>query len=197
MFHALALWLKFHASLLEIDRLAADRVRALGCSADGGRLDVANYPRKVRGLCVDAEEASRSSMRFSFCCAVDRCRRRATPPSVRFFGRRVFAAVVLILASCASLNESERAPPSSPPPSRQTRGRWRTFWREHLASSAAYIEFVGSRMSTPIAREALPDTLLERFVGSLPQRLESMLRLLAPWTTISVSPESARSVMVR
>jgi len=82
-------------------------------------------------------------------------------------------------------------------PSRQTLGRWRTFWREKLVSSAAYIEMIASRMSVPIDRSSMPDAMLDRFDGTLDVRLDSMLRLLAPWTTISLPAESARSVMVR
>ena len=197
MFHAAALWFKFQAGLLEIDRVAADRIRAQRCPSDGGRLDVANYPRKVRGLSADADDGGGYAVRLSFCCAVDGCRRRATPPSVRFLGRRVYAAVVVILASCSPKIAVESSPPASPPPTRQTLGRWRSFWREKLASSAMYIEFVASRMAAPIAHPDLPDALLEQFAGDVAKRLESMLRLLAPWTTISVPPESARSVMVR
>ena len=35
--------------------------------------------------------------RFSFCCDRDGCRKRVTPPSVRFLGRRVYLGAVVIL----------------------------------------------------------------------------------------------------
>jgi hypothetical protein len=34
--------------------------------------------------------------RFSFCCAVDGCRSRATPPSLRFLGRKVYLAAIVV-----------------------------------------------------------------------------------------------------
>jgi hypothetical protein len=37
--------------------------------------------------------------RFSLCCGREGCRRRATPPSVRFLGRRVYVGAVVIVAS--------------------------------------------------------------------------------------------------
>jgi hypothetical protein len=63
------------------------------------------------------------SSRFSFTCG--RCEKRATPASVRFLGRRVYLAVVLMLVSprggaagralCELLTIPQR-----------TLGRWRT-----------------------------------------------------------------------
>jgi len=46
------------------------------------------YPRKPRGIPFVPEESYEYRLRF--CCAEDGCRRRITPPSVRFFGRKVF-----------------------------------------------------------------------------------------------------------
>jgi hypothetical protein len=37
--------------------------------------------------------------RFSFYCAVDGCRHRATPPSLRFLGGRVYLATMVVLIS--------------------------------------------------------------------------------------------------
>jgi hypothetical protein len=56
---------------------------------------VADYPRKPRGCPVAVREEY--SRRLSFTCG--RCDARATSPSVRFAGRRVYLAVVLMLAS--------------------------------------------------------------------------------------------------
>jgi hypothetical protein len=36
---------------------------------------------------------------LSLCCSRDGCRRRMTPPSVRFLGRRVYLGAVLVLVS--------------------------------------------------------------------------------------------------
>jgi hypothetical protein len=38
-----------------------------------------------------------STRRFSFCCAVDGCRSRATPPSLRFLGPKVYIAAIVVL----------------------------------------------------------------------------------------------------
>ena len=41
--------------------------------------------------------------RFSLCCGREGCRHRATPPSVRFLGRRVYVGAVVIVASAIAL----------------------------------------------------------------------------------------------
>jgi hypothetical protein len=37
--------------------------------------------------------------RYSFCCAEEDCRRRRTPESLRFLGRRVYAGLVVVLVT--------------------------------------------------------------------------------------------------
>jgi hypothetical protein len=39
------------------------------------------------------------TQRFSFCCAIDGCRSRATPPSLRFLGRKVYCAAIIVVAA--------------------------------------------------------------------------------------------------
>ena len=48
---------------------------------------------------VPTPELEEYAERFSFCCAVDGCRKRATPPSLRFLGRKVYLATVVTLIS--------------------------------------------------------------------------------------------------
>src|SRR5208337_1429585 len=76
----------FHDLLLAVDRDLADACRTEGCAC-GGRRHMARYARKPRGR--PCRLGPEHDQRFSFCCAVDGCRSRATPPSLRFLGRRV------------------------------------------------------------------------------------------------------------
>ena len=96
---------KFHERILDFDRDRAEACRAAGCPDCGGRLHAANYLRKPRGWLIALGE--QHNLRFSFCCAVDGCRDRATPPSLRFLGRKVYLAtiVTLISAMCNGLTE--------------------------------------------------------------------------------------------
>ncbi len=193
MSHARALWLKFHADLFAADVVAAERIRSDGCGhCARGRLCVANYPRKARGLDDEAERWGRYELRLSFCCSREGCRQRTTPPSVRFLGRRVFAAALVLLA----VSTSSSATPATPAPARQTTRRWRSFWQERLLGSAVFIEMIASRMTSSLESTEMPDALLDRLPGDPLSRVLAMLRLLAPWTTISVPPEWACSAMV-
>ena len=89
--------LNFHTHLLNIDIDLAQKVKEQGCPHCGGKLHQANYPRTAFG--VTAQIAPIYACRFSYCCA--NCRRRTTPPCVRFFGRRRYVATIFILL-CAS-----------------------------------------------------------------------------------------------
>ena len=89
--------------LEKIDKDFAEAARSRGCLYCGvGRLHVANIKRKPRGL----PEGTAWDKRLSFCCDQDGCRCRATPPSVRFLGRKVYAGfiVVLLAAMCHGLS---------------------------------------------------------------------------------------------
>ncbi len=85
----------FHQLLMRIDEDLAAQTQAGGCPVCGGRLHSATWPRKPRGIPHGSREPYQS--RFSFCCAEAGCRRRCTPPSVRFPGRRVWLGVVVVV----------------------------------------------------------------------------------------------------
>jgi hypothetical protein len=61
-----------------------------GCLYCHGKLHRADFDRKPRG-------GPHWERRYSFCCAQEDCRRRRTPESVRFLGRRVYAGLVVVL----------------------------------------------------------------------------------------------------
>ena len=77
----------FFELLLRFDDDLAAAVRQAGCGVCGGVLHSARYRRKPRG--GPAGLGAEHALRQSFCCAAEGCRRRATPPSLRFLGRKV------------------------------------------------------------------------------------------------------------
>jgi hypothetical protein len=85
---------RFHDLLLAFDRKLADAARNAGCALCGGVLHSARYWRKPRGRACSV--GSEHNQRFSFCCAVDGCRSRTTPPSLRFLGRKVYLATIVV-----------------------------------------------------------------------------------------------------
>ena len=84
----------FWSLLLSIDRDPAECARRQGCRC-GGRLHCANYPRAPLGGPEQLPDEYRQ--RFSFCCERDGCRKRLTPPSVRFLVRKVYLGAVVVL----------------------------------------------------------------------------------------------------
>jgi hypothetical protein len=173
---------KFHEQLLVFDRDLAGSARAARCRICGGALHSASYDRKPRGgLAGLGQEYAE---RFSFCCAVDGCRKRATPPSLRFLGRHVYLATVVTLISAMQLGltPSRLARLSAVPGlDRRTLARWRTWWR-HTFTESPFAPVAMAAVVPPIDVAALPVSLLDRFDGDLEQRLLSLLRFLGPLT---------------
>ncbi len=156
----------FWATLLEIDRKLLDIAIDGACIYCGGALHLSHYPRKVRGL--DAAADAWFGTRFSTCCG--RCRRRHTPLSVRFMGRRLFAFVVVVLASMEAAASCASA---------RTLKRWRTYWTEHLPCLAVW-RLVQSRFVPGLEVEQLPKSLVERCEPTeLEQSAQGLLRALA------------------
>lgn len=165
----------FYRLLFSIDQGLASDARAAGCPC-GGALHRANYPRKPRGL--DSAIRSICSFRLSFCCAV--CRRRTTPESVRFFGRRVYVAAILILVSAtrASAGTAAAARLLDGCVPVATIRRWRRWWREDFPS-LPFWRLGRAEFAPPVDVALAPASLLERFTEP---RLERTLRWLSPLT---------------
>ena len=179
----------FWSMLLEIDRQLAERVRGSSCPYCGGKLHGGNYPRKPRGLSADAEEAF--SERFSFCCSRDGCRKRCTPVSVRFLGRKVYVGAIVLIASAFACLVSAFTPRSaaSPQVPRRTVRRWLDFFQAVLVVMPFWQEARG-RLMPPVNESHLPASLLERFAGDATEQVLATLRFLSPITTTSCPASS-------
>jgi hypothetical protein len=174
---------RLYALLLRCDRDLAEEVREAGCRC-GGRLDSGHYPRKPRGGPPIPERLRKDdpdhSRRLSLCCAV--CRRRTTPASVRFLGRRFYLAATVVLVSALrdglTRHRVERLHELYDV-SRRTLERWREWWLETFAKTDLWRAFRG-RFAPPVDEGALPRSLLERFGGLTRRGLVATLRFLAP-----------------
>jgi hypothetical protein len=182
---------KFLAGLAEIDAAYAQKVRQAGCPHCEGPLDRADYRRKPRGDLGEAEQAY--AWRLSLCCRRDGCRRRATPPSLRFLGRKVYVAVLVVVASAAGremgLAERRDVKRVHDVPAR-TVHRWLGWWQTAFALSAFWTE-AKALFATPVEVAQLPASLLERFAEAGTAALTRMLRFIAPVTTTSVQARIA------
>lgn len=185
--HRLLADARFYRLLQEIDWDVARAVRDGRCPC-GGPLHAGHYPRRPRGGPADLPEGYEK--RFSFSCGREGCRTRATPPSVRFLGRRWYLAPVVVLVSAlrhgvtprrlAALREwlSSRGERLA----RQTVERWRGWWLETFPATPTWRAGRG-RFAPPVSEKLLPQSLLERFAGDDRERLAAALRFLSPVTT--------------
>jgi len=173
---------QLYKHLLAIDRELAGRARCAGCQRCGGRLDSATYPRKPRETPAHTL-GDPYWRRLSFCCA--RCRKRVTPPSVRFLGRRVYSGAVVVLACVKALTATRVAELKALlGVDRRTLRRWRRWWREAFVHGPGW-QIAKARFSPPLDQNRLPGALLERFAAALEPPLVAALRFLAPFTTPS------------
>ena len=177
----------FYDLLARIDEDLAETTRVTGCAC-GGRLHQAHYRRKPRGgpsgLC------KRMSMRLSFCCSQEGCRRRRMPPSLRFLGRKVFFSVVVLLVPVLREGptvERLRRLEEEFQVSERTARRWQRWWREEFCRSPAMNRLQGL-CAEPIRREALPGSMLQVFgqMSEVSQRVLAVLRVLSDGPSVQI-----------
>lgn len=130
----------------------------------GGPLHNAHYLRKPRGGPPELDEAF--EVRFSLCCGREGCRRRVLPPSLRFWGRRVYWAPVFFLVTALRQGRNPDATLEKLKAFcgvwRSTIKRWQRYFRELFPRSATWRCFSG-RLIPPVAVDDLPRALLARF----------------------------------
>lgn len=182
MWHDVLCDARFYRTLAKFDEDLAAQARAVGCPC-GGRLHSARYPRKPRG--GPADLGAEYERRLSFCCAEDGCRRRVTPPSVRYLGRRVYLGVVFVLVMAmehgVTMRRLERLSAHLGLGMRTLR-RWRQWWRKEFVATRFWRGARG-RFMPPVGERGLPYTLLERFEGTGARAVLALLSLLGPLST--------------
>jgi hypothetical protein len=178
---------RLYTILQHIDEDLAAEQRAHGCPHCGAALHWACYSRKPRG--APREAIPGYGRRLSLCCARRDCRKRATPPSVRFLGPKVYLGTVVVLIAalrCGPTPRRMRALEERVGVSRRTIMRWRTWWTETLVDTPFW-RATGGALMPPVQASQLPAALLARFAGAARDRLVSLLRWLSPITTGSAA----------
>lgn len=185
------------AWLEEVDRVEAERCRQSGCGRCGGVLHSATFARKPYGLA--ASLWGEGPRRYSFCCAV--CRRRETPASARFFGRRFYVGGLFVLVSALSLRGGVRLSTISRKwkVPMATLRRWQRWWREAFAATPAWRDRQGDVVMEPGADALI--VVLRRMAGArFAERLLRSLVWFKPWTGLCTLPagkgDPAESVCV-
>jgi hypothetical protein len=165
----------FFEKLARIDRDCMALFRRTGCTWCRGALHRADYPRKPRGWLEAAGETM--GKRFSLCCGRRGCRKRLTPPSVRFLGRKVYFGAMVLVASIVWMLTALVGRLVADVPAR-TVGRWMAWWREVVPTTALW-RTVSGHFQAPLPEHGrLPLSLLERFGGDETERIHRALALL-------------------
>ena len=172
---------EFFAALEEIDKEIAAQVAEGGCLLCGGPLHSGNYTRKPRGAQM-AEAGEEFLTRFSLCCGREGCRKRATPPSLRFLGRRVYFGVVVIVASiiAQALRTAKEIRQATGVPAQTTR-RWRDWWQGEFLRSPVFMALCARLVGVTV--KEVPASILRSLVGTPEERVQSLLKWLRPLTT--------------
>ena len=173
MFHGIELGIEFFEGLAAIDEAIVEAAAEETCSECGGPLHRGDYPRKPRGGLV-AVAGETFGRRFSLCCGREGCRRRATPPSVRFLGRRVYVGAVVIVASVVALAAAtaSAATRATGIAARTTR-RWLRWWRGPFTRRV--VRGAVGRLVPAVERRALPTSILDRLTGAATGRVTQLL----------------------
>lgn len=173
---------EFFATLEAADLGIARRVAARRCPVCGGPLHAGNFPRKPRGALI-APKGEAFLVRFSLCCGREGCRKRATPPSLRFLGRRVYLGVVVIVASLVAQALGAASAPVTGVPRRTTR-RWLAWWRGPFLGTEVLVAIRARLVGVDVG--GIPRSIVERLPGAALEQVRTMLDLLVPLTTGSV-----------
>ena len=199
MLHAVRLVGEFFARLEKLDEAIAAAVAACRCQHCQGPLHRSDYQRKPRGALL-APTGEAFTIRHSLCCGRRGCRKRATPPSLRFLGRRVYLEVVVIMASMVAqtMVMTARAAIAVTGVSLRTLRRWGDWWRGTFPKLPVWLELRARFVPPPPDESDLPRSLVARLAGDGARHdtaadgsvnEEALLlasRHLAPATTISV-----------
>ena len=182
MYSALLADATFHELMLAFDKDTADTAREAKCRHCGGARHFGNFMRKPRG---GPRLGPEHNLRFSLCCAVDGCRARETPPSLRFLGRKVYLSVVVVLISMMNHGITDKRMAcltNELGVDRRTVVRWRLWWREAFTKTPFW-QLKRADFMPPVDEKQLPGAILRRFTSSTAaERMIALLRFLAPIT---------------
>ncbi len=151
--------------LADIDADLAETARKAGCRICGGMLHSACFPRKPRG--GPAELPADYDRRHSFCCAAGGRRKRRTPASVRFLGRKVYLGAVVVLAPAP--RHGLTRPRAAPAPT--------TPWRERPSASGVKLDVVHAWIKRGLAKGERNDFQAHRRVWWLEIAEDTAARL--------------------
>jgi hypothetical protein len=183
MYHDLPHTARFWLFLFAVDQDLAETARKKACPC-GGCLHRSNYLRKPRGTPVQLPRPQ--CLRLSFCCDRDGCRKRVTPPSVRFLGPKVYLGVIVIFISAMRQGPTPRRVRELSTrfgADRRTIARWQVFWREHFPQTPFW-KIARAHLVPVVEIVSLPYSLVDAFLlcHRICRGWTLLLRFLSPIT---------------
>ena len=170
----------FLESLFCLDEQIAQSTKEGGCVFCGSPLHFANYTRKPRGTM--SARSDWLCIKFSLCCSKEGCRKRHTPPSVRFLGRRVYLGMMIVLATALQQGlpaHREKYLRQFNIP-RQTLHRWMKWWKNQFSLTPVWRHL---HAFFPTAKKIPLEPLLEMNGADLTTKMTQWLLQLLPLTT--------------
>lgn len=173
---------KLYEFLVRIDEDLAAQTQAGRCRRCGNALHRNRYQRKPRsGGLISLGRGPH----FHLSLSCSRCNRRHSPPTVRFLGRRLYLAAIVVLASALRSGLTDRRAQQLAKWLRVPRAtieRWRVWWLQDFVKSSFW-KIARAQFMPPIAIADLPASLLARFKG--PDRLWELVALLGFLTSLN------------
>lgn len=152
---------KLFELLYQIDKDLAEQHRQARCPYCGSPLHYANYTRKPRG--GPANLPDEMCIRHSLCCAGEGCRRRVLPCSLRFWERRVYFGVVMLVVMTLRQGRIEGSGASRLKQllgvSVQTLKRWRQYFEMIFPFSQRW-QAIRGHIVQGLLKGELPGTLV-------------------------------------
>lgn len=171
---------RLYEFLEQVDKDFASQAQLGGCDHCGAVLHRGDYSRKPRA-------GPSWDKRISLCCSRDGCRRRKTPPSLRFLGRKVYVGFVVVLVSAMMQGPSDQRLQRLCRVlaiDRRTLKRWGKWWSEIFVQSPFWKGARG-RFAHRMAAEGMPLSLVEAFDAWQIDGLVKLMKFLSPITTVS------------
>lgn len=156
---------KLYHLLFQIDKDLAEHQREKTCPFCNSPLHYSNYSRKPRGGPENLPEEY--LLRHSLCCSAEECRRRVLPGSLRFWDRRVYFGIVMLVV--VTLQQRRTVGYSASKlmkifgVSRHTLKRWTQYFEDTFPFSSRWKKVKG-RISIDVSNTALVAAVVSDFI---------------------------------
>ena len=180
---------KLYQLLFLIDKDLAEQKRLNPCPHCGAPLHTSNYARNPRGGPDNIPEEF--LIRHSFCCSNEGCRKRALPISCRFWDRKVYWGVVILVMVTLQQKRTEGYSAGKlirlTGISRHTLKRWMVYFRQNFPHSNRWKQvkgFIGFEISQDHFPGALVLFFIKRFCSIDKGLIQSLRLLLGGYETV-------------